>query len=100
MSSNPRQALPGNRRIANRPISAPASVLTRADVECIVARDLATPAHRLKGLSRRAVLMRDRRALVVELNAARAENAQLRARIAQLEVWRLIDTHVMRDRQP
>ena len=77
------KALPSNRRIANVPIDAPA-VLTRADYERIVARDLATPLHRLRGTSVRAVAMRDRRALIGEIDRTRAECNALRARLGAL----------------
>lgn len=80
-----RRALPGNRRVGNLALAAPSSVLTRCDVERIVSRDLATPEHRLHGNSVRAVAMRDRRALIGELNDARAECATLRARLGQLQ---------------
>ena len=79
------RTLPGNRRVANLIIDPPANVLTRSEIEQIVARDLATPERRLRGNSLRAAVMRDRRALIAELDRARAECTHLRERIGVLE---------------
>lgn len=58
------------------------NVITRYDLEQIAARDLSTPDDDLRGAAR------DRRLLLIELERAREECAQLRARIAALETRR------------
>lgn len=76
-----RARLPSNRRVGNRRIAAPLIVLTRGDYERIVSRDLATTMVEILGND----VMRDRRMLISEIDATRAECAALRARIGELE---------------